>query len=59
MKVAVLGGTGTVGAHIAYAMVAAGYEVRIAYRREELKQHVKQVFSLYGVQALALVEKHE
>ena len=59
MKVAVLGGTGTVGAHIAYAMVAAGYEVRIAFPREELKQHVKQVFSLYGVQALELVEKLE
>lgn len=46
--VGLFGGTGIVGSHIAYALAAAGFRVRMAYRSEASREHVRRVFSLYG-----------
>lgn len=46
--IVIFGGTGLVGAHAAYALHKAGYGVRIGVRSSLSKQHVVDVFAIYG-----------
>ncbi len=46
--IALFGGTGLLGSHIAYALYRLGYDLRIAFRTPAAQQNVRDVFALYG-----------
>ncbi|MFC2109550.1 SDR family oxidoreductase [Bacteroidota bacterium] len=53
----VTGGTGMLGAHLLFQLVAAGEEVRAIYRSDKSLEKTKRVFSYYASDASLLFDK--